>query len=349
MMKKTYLAGSLPGGSRWKPLLIILGVLAGLTICAAAASLAWYQLSIRPVDAGSQTTKLVTIESGMGADAIADLLEDQAIIRSSTGFSIYASVKGVKTKLRAGTYQLGPNLSVAEIVDKLVRGDIAKRTVTFVPGRRLDQLELVLLEAGYDQPAVTAALKGSGRKILDGILPKGATLEGYLFAETYILPLEAGPEVVIEQAVKQFMKQLTDEVKQGIESQGLTVHEAVILASIVQQESKDPQDQRQIAQVFLKRLREGISLGADPTFKYAAAIMGVPASTTIDSPYNTRIYKGLPPGPIGNFSKTALEAVANPAEGDYLFFVAGKDNVTRFSRTLAEHEALKRQYGVAGQ
>src|SRR5690606_19503304 len=133
----------------------------------------------------------------------------------------------------------------------------------------------------------------------------------------------------------------------------LSLHQAIILASIVHKESYDFEDQRQVAQVFLKRLEMGIPLGADATFRYAAAIAGQEPSVDFESPYNTRINAGLPPGPIANFEIEALRAVASPDDSDYLYFVHGdgchdEDSttpcVTYFSKTQSEHEANTIKY-----
>lgn len=343
---KKFALGQKVSSSRLK---LVAVAIAGLLILAGISgggAYVWYAVNLKPRDASATTLQLITIRQGLSADGIADLLEDKDIIRSSSAFTWYTSRQGVKDQLKAGTYELGPQLSVSEIVDKLFRGDIAKRTVTFVPGRRLDQLRAAMIEAGYDETAVQTALDTIGRKTLAGILPEGASLEGYLYAETYILPLESGPEAVVAQATAEFVEQLTPEFKAGIEVQGLTIHQAVTLASIIQQESSNPEVQQQIAQVFLRRLDLGMRLQADPTFRYGAALSGATASSSLNHPYNTYRIAGLPPGPIGNFNGSALKAVANPAEGDYLYFVAGDDGVTRFSRTLSEHEALKAQYCI---
>jgi UPF0755 protein len=139
---------------------------------------------------------------------------------------------------------------------------------------------------------------------------------------------------------------LTPEIRQTFSAGGLTVHQAIILASIVEQEVSTDYDRARVAQVFLKRYRAGIALQSDPTAHYQARKDGQPDSVSYDSPYNTYLRAGLPPGPIGNVSKSSLLAVAYPAQTDWLYFVAGKDCVTRFSRTNAEHEALIDKYGV---
>lgn len=332
---------------RWRKWLLIGGgVIVLLAALSAGGVYSWYQINLRPRDATATTTELIQIKKGLSSSAIAGLLEEKQIIRSSTAFSWYISQKDVKNKLQAGTFALGPQMSVSEVTTKLVRGEVARRDVTFPPGRRLDQLLKAMVEAGFEEKASKEALETAGRQKLAGILPTGDNLEGYLFAETYSLNLDDQPSKLVEQALTQFLKILTPDIKKGIAQQKLSVHQAVILASIVQQESSSATTQKQIAQVFLRRLKEGISLGADPTFRYAAHLSGKPAVPSLDHPYNTRIYKGLPPGPIGNFSASSLAAVADPASGDYLFFVAGDDGVTRFSKTTAEHEALKNKYCI---
>jgi UPF0755 protein len=133
---------------------------------------------------------------------------------------------------------------------------------------------------------------------------------------------------------------LTPELRTGIVRQGLTVHEGVILASIIEQEVGKQSDRATVAQVFLKRRQMDMPLGSDVTAFYGAIKDGKTPSLTYDSPYNTLIHKGLPPGPISNVSDSSLQAVANPSPTDYLYFVAGDDGITYFSHTLQEHEAL---------
>ena len=116
--------------------------------------------------------------------------------------------------------------------------------------------------------------------------------------------------------------------------------------SLVQQEVGDTEVQKQVAQVFLKRLKEDIQLGSDVTFFYAAELTGEDPSPSLDNPYNTRLYKGLPPGPIGTVTRGSLNAVANPAKGDFLFFVAGDDGNTYFSKTLEEHNANVKKHCI---
>ena len=177
-------------------------------------------------------------------------------------------------------------------------------------------------------------------------LPEETSIEGYVYPESYQITNSTTVPQLLNASFDQLSAVFTDELREKIADQGLNIHEAVTLASIIEKESSNVEDQPKIAQVFLKRLNEGIVLGSDVTFLYAAVISGQAPSTTIDSPYNTRIVGGLPPGPISNFNASALEAIANPADTDFLYFVAGDDGITYFSKTLAEHESLTAQHCI---
>ncbi len=331
--------------NRFKVLGLILFVFLIAVVCAIIGAFVWYQSQLQPISKRDKAVR-ITIASGTGGTAIADELEEKSLIRSSLAFQLYLRQSGDGDKIHAGTYLISPSLSVAEITDVLVEGKVAQQKITIPPGLRLDQLIAKLEDEGYPKPATEAALAKESRTLLKGIKPADATLEGYIHPETYLLPLDASVDQVIVQATKQFEMELTDKVKKGIAKQGLTTHQAVILASIIQKESSSPVTQAKIAQVFLKRLNEGMMLGSDVTFLYAAAIRGVRPTTTIDSPYNTRIYTGLPPGPIANFNSSALEAVANPTEGDFLFFVAGDNGKVYFSKTNKEHQEYVDKYCI---
>jgi UPF0755 protein len=137
---------------------------------------------------------------------------------------------------------------------------------------------------------------------------------------------------------------ITPQLAAEFEVHGLTVYQAITLASIVEKEVPSVEDRKIVAQIFLKRLKEGVNLGSDATYYYASAVFGGEPFPDLDSPYNTRMYSGLPPGPINNVSKSALLAVAEPSDTDYLFFVTGDDGVNHYTATEAEHQAAVRQF-----
>jgi UPF0755 protein len=240
--------------------------------------------------------------------------------------------------IQAGTYNLSSALSTPQIADTLVAGDVDTSLVTIPPGLRLDQIRQELIDSGFTSEEVDRALKPKYTHPLLADKPANASLEGYVYPETLQITAESTPESVIQRSFDVFYDLINDSLRSQLSKQKLSFHEAIILASIIQEEVSNPSEQRTVAQVFIKRLNEGFALGADATFRYAAATTGQLASPLLDSPYNTRIYKGLPPGPISNFSISALQAIANPTNTDYLYFVSGDDGVTRFAKTIQEHQ-----------
>ncbi len=312
-----------------------------------------YADKLKPVGT-SQESQLFTVESGQGAQAIGLNLEEAKLIRSAWAFEWYARLNGLRDNLQAGTYALNPSQSVQEIADILTKGKVDTKLVTIYPSKRLEEVRDSLVNQGFDAEQVDAALDPTlyARHPALANKPADASLEGYLYPETFQRTAETDVRTIITLSLDEFAKRLTPEIKAGIQKQGLSVHQAVILASIVGREISNPDDQKIVAQVFLKRFRSGMELGADATTRYAVDKPKGPLTAedlANSSPYNTRKSKGLPPGPISNFKQSALEAVANPASTDYLFFVTGRDFVTRYSNTFAEHQALIKQHGVAGE
>lgn len=306
----------------------------------------WYGDNLKPVSASVGEDVTVVIEEGTGVRAIADQLSALGIIRNSTVFSWYVERQGDDVGLQAGTYHLNPMQSVEEIVEILSEGRVATDLFTILPGKRLDQLQASFIDFGFEKADVSSAFNAKYEHPLFIDLPTNATLEGYVFPETYQITIESTPRDILTESFDEFYARLDKDLLAGIEEQGLTLHEAVTLGSIVEKESGNVDDQPTIAQVFLKRLNEGMVLGSDVTFFYAAAVTGERASPELDSPYNTRIYAGLPPGPISNFNLTALGAVAAPNDTDWLYFVAGDDGVTYFSKNVQDHQALVDQYCI---
>ena len=305
----------------------------------------WYNYNLQPVTS-TYSEQISVIVPGSSTVVIGDQLAGEGLIRSSRVFGWYVNRLEEKGYLQAGTYRLSPSYSTQEIVDILLNGRVDTSLVRISPGLRLDQISKQLIDGGFSESEVEAAIKANYTHPLFKDKPTDSSLEGYIFPETYQITENSTAKSVIEHSFDVFYNQLTNEIMSGISRQGLNLYEAITLASIVQEEVSDAETKRQVAQVFLKRLKDGIVLGADPTFVYAATVAGDEPTVGYDSPYNTRIYGGLPPGPIANFNLSALEAVANPASGDYLYFVAGDDGNTYFSKTLAEHEANTRKYCI---
>lgn len=304
-----------------------------------------YVENLRPIS-NSETTQSVVVPVGASVKQIASILNEAGIIRSPWAFEWYVRNNSYSDALFAGTYSLRPNQSVEEIVAVLTVGDIEKDLITILPGKRLDQIRSILINAGFDEPEVDRALipaTYANHPVLAD-KPADSSFEGYLYPESFQKTAETSPSVIVRASLDELQKVLTPELRKGFVAQGLTVHQAIIIASIVEKEASNPDDRTKIAQVFLTRLKIGMRLGSDITAFYGATIANQEPSVGFDSPYNTRIYYGFPPGPVSNVGEGSLKAVAYPADTNYLYFVAGDNGTVYFSSTLAEHEALARQY-----
>jgi UPF0755 protein len=182
--------------------------------------------------------------------------------------------------------------------------------------------------------------------------PAARNLEGYLFPDTYALPRRASARDLVARMVRRFNVVMNDELRALAGARGLGLRQAVTLASLVEKETASPAERPIVAAVYLNRLREGIGLQCDPTVIYALELRGrfngnlTRADLAVDSPYNTYRYRGLPPGPIAAPGRSSLEAVAHPAEVDYLYFVSRNDGTHAFASTLAAHNRNVQKYQV---
>lgn len=315
----------------------------GLIVFLAAVAMGifmWYRLSLHPVNSSDTSKVRVTINTGDSPSSIESTLKNDHLIRSTLAFEIYTRLTGTRAKLQAGVYSFSPSDSLPSIIDKMVGGKVDQFEITFLPGATIAQDKDALVKSGYSQAEVDAAFSKQYDHPLFATKPVSADLEGYVYGETYKFDSDATVQQILTKTFDEFYSTITaDNLVSGFQKQGLTLYQGITLASIIQREVSNPDDQRQVAQIFLKRLAVGMPLGSDVTYHYAAQKLGVAPSPTLDSPYNTRIYPGLPPGPIAVPGRMALDAVANPAPGDYLFFLSGDDGKTYYATTEAEHQA----------
>jgi UPF0755 protein len=314
----------------------------------------------RPAGSG-QTPQPFTITPGETADTIARNLQRSDIIQDPELFINYARFHGLDGRLAAGEFFISPQLTVPEIAHGLAESRLRQIPVGFLEGWRLEEMAASLART---TPARVNAAEFEAivirRQRFDlspypflSTLPPGATLEGFLFPDSYILPPDADAAFLVDAMLQNFARQVTPAMRQAYGAQGLSLREAVIVASIVEREAVAEEERPIIASVFLNRIAEGMYLQADPTVQYAVGFQ--PGSNSwwksplslddlrVDSPYNTYLYDGLPPGPIANPGLGALEAVAFPAETPFLFFVADCDAEGNgrhlFSITYDEHLA----------
>lgn len=305
----------------------------------------YYTNNLKAVSS-SQKTVTIVIPSGSSLEQVAEILEKDKVIRKAWAFKQYVLSRQKEDQIQAGTYAIKPSQNVEEIVQIITEGKVASNLVTIKPAQRIDQIEQALVNSKFAPDEVKAALNPATYAGHPALVdkPADASLEGYLYPESFQRTADTKPEQIIRASLDEMQKRLTPEVRAAFAEQGLTVHKAITLASIVEREVPAGGDRAQVAQVFLRRLSEGKRLESDATASYGAILAGQDPSLTYDSPYNTYTHDGLPPGPISNVSESSLLAVAHPADTDWLYFVSGDDGVTYFSKTLAEHEALTAQH-----
>ncbi len=329
--------------------MILIWILLGLVIAIALIIFTIFHVyheNLKPLS-NVETVHIVTIPNGASVKKIATTLKNEGVIKSDWAFQWYVSSKEARDKLQAGTYALRPSQNVQEVVYIMTQGKVATALVTIPPGRRIDEVRSILINNGFSAADVDKALNPDlyhGHPALVD-LPSGSTsLEGYIYPESIQKDAATTPQDFITKYLDEMQKRLTPEIRNGIAAQGLNVYQGITLASIIEKEVSKPEDRPVVAQVFLTRLRQDMVLGSDVTAFYGSILADKAPSVTYDSPYNTHLYKGLPPGPISNVSQNSLEAVAHPASTDWLYFVSGDDGNTYFSHTLEEHQANVQKY-----
>jgi UPF0755 protein len=316
------------------------GVFITLLVAATGGFYLWYSSMLQPISAGSSNKVRIQIVGGTTPSAIGTLLEEKQLIKSRLAFDLYTRISGNRGNLQAGVYNLAASESTPQIVEHLVSGNTDDFSITFLPGATLTENRKVLLKAGYSEQEIDKAFTKAYDHPLFTNKPASSDLEGYIYGETYSFPSSTTVEQILIRTFDEFYGVIQDNsLVSGFESQGLNLYEGLTLASIIQREVPSAEDQKQVAQVFFTRLKVGMQLGSDVTAYYGADKIGVSRSVAVDTPYNTRLHTGMPPGPIGTPGLTALQAVAAPAQGDFIYFLSGDDEVTYFAKTDAEHEA----------
>ncbi len=300
-----------------------------------------------------------TITLGENANDISNNLKDAGILNNTALFINYLRYIGVDSKLDAGTFQLSPDLTIPELANLLSEARIQDITLRFLEGWRLEQMVNYLevtRPANIDAGEFGAIVSGSAGFDTSEypfltFLPANASLEGFLYPGSYSISVDADSADLVRQMLARFGGEVPPEMRQIFGAMGMSVYEAVTLASIIERETTVDSERPLMASVFLNRLQQGMLLQADPTVQYALGYneqtekwwkspLGL-ADLEIDSPYNTYLLPGLPLGPISNPGLSSLQAVAGPETTDYLFFVAdcsaGNPGSHVFSTTFEEH------------
>ena len=331
----------------------------------------WYQGQLQPLDAANDAVQRVEITDGMSLGYLAERLEERGVIRSGLAFTIMTNLSGKQSSIKAGTCDLKASYSAREILDKVTAGCHDFKSITFYPGATLEpslyaktraategkdfkdmSIRASLKAAGYDDASINEAFSAQYTSPLFEGKPANEGYEGYVFGETYYVAVDATAKEVLQMAFDHFYEIVKEnDLVAKFKQHNLSLYEGITLASIVGREldceGKPTEErkqrcygyQQQIAEVFYNRLATGMSLGSDVTSIYASDKLNIPSSVDVDSPYNTRKYAGLTPGPIATAGKLALLSVANPTVGDNIYFLAGDDGLIYFAKDNAGHEA----------
>jgi UPF0755 protein len=320
--------------------------LAALVVVAAVAAgaAAWwlYDRVAEPYRGYTAEEVFVDIPSGAGPAAIGRRLVDAGVVHDPWLFRAAVIISGRARELKAGEYRFAAPLTPLAVVDVLARGDVYKRRLTFREGLTIVEMAAVFEERGFGTADAFRAAATNARLIHD-LDPEARDLEGYLFPETYALPRNTPADALVAQMVDHFRQAITPEVATAAAAAGLSIRQVVTLASLVEKETGTPEERPLVAAVYANRLRIGMGMQADPTVIYALQKAGRydgnlrRADLQFDSPYNTYRYRGLPPGPIAAPGRASIEAAANPAKVDYLYFVSKNDGSHVFASTLREH------------
>jgi UPF0755 protein len=328
------------------------GIFVLLLIIAAAGAGVWLYIGVgRPFKGYDAAEQFVEIPQGAGSVAIAKRLADAGVVRDVGTFRLALWITGERRRLQAGKYRFDHPLSARQVADKIARGDVYVRPITFPEGLTARQMAALYESKGFG-PAQDFMNAAKSAALVRAVDPDARDLEGYLFPDTYKLPRRATAEQLVGRMVADFMKALTPELIEKADARGLSIRKFVTLASIVEKETGNPEERPLVAAVYANRLKIGMGLQCDPTVIYALERAGrydgdlTRENLQFDSPYNTYRYAGLPPGPIASPGRASLEAAANPADVPYLYFVSKNDGSHAFASTLDEHNRNVQEYQV---
>lgn len=335
-----------------------------LLLAGAALSVYLYiQSALKPVEPDNKDAKKVEIPIGSGVSSIGHILEQNGIIKSELIFKYYVKLNN-ETGFQAGTYKLSPSMNLDQIITQLKTGKVikeAKLKFTIPEGLQLTQIVNIIAKQTKidkkeiikkldDQKYIKKLMKKYPSLLTNKILGKDILhpLEGYLFPATYSFYEE---KPTLDQIINKMLiktNTVVEKYKGQIQKKGLDIHEALTMASLIEEEATEKADRHKISSVFYNRLKVNMPLQTDPTVLYSLEEHKSRVTykdLEVTSPYNTYKVLGLPPSPIASAGETSIEAAINPAKTDYLYFLAAtKTGKVYYSKTLTEHNKLKEKY-----
>jgi len=336
-----------------RKILRIFSILVLLAAVFILGSYLFYSSAINKENSQSFETRKFIIQNGESSEDISKRLREEGFIQNSFIFNMYAWQTKKDDKLRAGEYDIPKNISIKDII-----GILSSM-------RALEQNKITIIE-GWENTEIAQYLedKGVSKKndFLDALkkrsfwwddyevlwdLPKGVDLEGYLFPDTYLVFKNASIDDILKKMISNLDKKIDAQMRRDIKEQNMNIHKILTLASIIEKEVVGGEDRAIVSGIFHKRLKEGIGLQADSTINYITGKSKARSSLddiSLDNPYNTYKYRGLPPGPINNPGLSAIRAAVYPKDSSYYYFLTTPQGAVIYSKNFEEHVAAKKKF-----
>lgn len=324
--------------------------LAALLLVALLASALWiFHLVSQPYKGFPDRELLVTIPKGTSVPGIGRTLHRAGVIRHPVLFNWYVRIRYPNSSLKAGEYMFDRPYSLQEVSVKLLSGEVYARRVTVPEGLNRSEIVELLVKSGMGSREGFEKATGDPQLIFH-LDPLAENLEGYLFPNTFFFSSGTREKEIVKTLVSEFLKCWTPERQKMASELNMSVREVVTLASIVEKETALPVERPLVSAVFHNRLRRNMPLASDPTIIYGVKLIkeydGVinQSDLKLDSPYNTYVYNGLPPGPIASPGLASIDAALQPADVNYLFFVSRNDGSHLFSEAYRDHARAVQKY-----
>lgn len=335
-----------------KKLLLVMIGLPVISVGVYLGGRVWLTNSVKRPHTHNANRKIITFKPGTGSSEILGTLEREGVLTSAAKVKLWLRLLARNQKFKAGDYEFKSPITPQEVINKLVKGDVATHSFTIPEGyNQWDIAQILGALTGLKQPPLAnpadalALLKNTS--LISDLDPAATDLEGYLFPDTYEYTTSTTREQLVEAMVKRFRKIYSSELQQQVQAIGWNTRRAVTFASLIEKEAKVDTERELISSVYHNRLKLGERLACDPTVIYAALLAGkyrgkiYRSDLDRPSPYNTYMFVGMPPGPIASPGKRSLTAALNPAKSDFLYFVVDvtkNDGSHKFSVNSSEHD-----------
>lgn len=290
--------------------------------------------------------QVLEIRNGSSFAEVASVLHQRQLVKNDWAFTWMGRLLGADRNIMPGEYEFHGGMAPADVLDKITQGDVIQYVVTIPEGYSIEQIAGILQEKWLAEEQAFIELTKDAQ-FLATLDFHADNLEGYLFPDTYHLTRVMTPEAIIQTMVSRFKKSWTTKLSERARELGMSVHEIMTLASVIEKETGLSQERGLISGVFHNRLRKKIPLQSDPTVIYALAQFDGnlrKKDLSVDSPYNTYRFRGLPPGPIANPGEASIQAALFPVPTNYLYFVSRNDGSHEFSATLDEHNLAVKKF-----